>query len=249
MHRATLPTPTVPLRVVVADDEPVAAESLAAELRALACEVVAVTLSGQEALRACAATRPDVCFTDVSMPGTDGLAVARTLRVAAPGIRVVFVSAHPHFAVDAYAADVVDFVLKPARRSRLAQAVARIERARVEPDAGERLLVPERGTINLVPIRDIEWVQADDYYLWLHTTTRAWMLRERMHRLEAQLVRNDFLRVHRSSMVRVQAVVSLDASLAEPVVVMRSGARVRVARERLSQVKEQLAARAAPPAP
>lgn len=232
---------TVPMRVVVGDDEPVAADALASELRRLGCDVVAVSRSGAATIDACAATRPAACFTDVSMPGIDGLAVARALREVAPGVRVVFVSAHPHFAVDAYAADVVDFVLKPLRRSRLADAVDRVRRSRADPDAGDRLLIPERGTVHLVPIREIEWVQADGYYLWLHTAQRAWMLRERMHRLEARLMHAGFLRVHRSAMVRVTSVVSFDgAGSADPRVILLSGARVRVARDRLALVRERL---------
>ena len=229
-------------RVVVADDEPVAAESLAAELQRLGCTVLAVTRSGDAAIAACRDLLPDACFTDVSMPGTDGLAVARALRSAASGVRVVFVSAHPHYAVDAYSADVVDFVLKPLRRARLADAVDRVQRSRVEPDAGDRLLVPERGTMHLVPIRDIEWVQADAYYLWLHTAARAWMLRERMHRMQARLETAGFIRVHRSAMVRRTAITSLDTTTAgEPCLVLMSGARVRVARDRLGTVRECLA--------
>jgi two-component system, LytTR family, response regulator len=233
------PPPCSPLRVVVADDEPVAAESLAAELRRLGCEVVAVARSGDAAIAACAAHAPSVCFTDVSMPGTDGLAVARALRDVSPGVRVVFVSAHPHFAVDAYAADVVDFVLKPIRRPRLAEAVERVRRSRVDADEGDRLLIPERGTVHLVPIRDVEWVQADGYNLWLHTTARAWMLRERMHRLASRLEQAGFVRVHRSAMVRIAAVVSCDAG-SDPCVVLKSGARVRVSRERLHVVRMRL---------
>lgn len=230
-----------PLRVVVADDEPVAAESLAAELRRLGCDVVAVARSGAAAIDACATLRPAACFTDVSMPSTDGLAVARALREVSPGVRVVFVSAHPHFAVEAYAADVVDFVLKPIRRSRLSDAVERVKRSRIDADSGDRLLVPERGTIHLVPIRDIEWVQADGYYLWLHTAQRAWMLRERMHRLEKQMVDAGFLRVHRSALVRVGAIVKLDGtSGSDPAVVLQSGARVRVARDRLVAIRARL---------
>ncbi len=241
----TLPTTaaSATLRVVVADDEPIAAESLAAELRRLGCDVVAVARSGRAAIEACALMRPAACFTDVSMPGTDGLAVARALREVSPGVRVVFVSAHPHFAVEAYAADVVDFVLKPIRRTRLSDAVERVRRSRAEPDAGDRLLVPERGTVHLVPVRDIEWVQADGYYLWLHTVQRAWMLRERMHRLEARLLDAGFLRVHRSAMVRIAAVVSLDAAGGSDfTVVLLSGARVKVARDRLSTIRDVLVA-------
>ena len=204
--------------------------------------MLAVTRSGDAAIAACAELRPDACFTDVSMPGTDGLAVARALRTVASGVRVVFVSAHPHFAVEAYSADVVNFVVKPVRRSRLADAVNRVQRSRVEPDAGDRLLVPERGTIHLVPIRDIEWVQADADYLWLPTAARAWMLRERMHRMQARPESAGFLRVHRTAMVRRTAILALDTTQAsEPCLVLRSGARVRVARDRLPSVREILA--------
>lgn len=232
---------TAPLRVVVADDEPIAAESLAAELQRLGCDVVAITRGGAAAIAACAELGPGACFTDVSMPGVDGLAVARALREAAAGVRVVFVSAHPDFAVEAYAADVVDFVVKPIRRSRLAQAVERVHRSRTEMESGERLLVPERGAVHLVPIREIEWVQADGYYLWLHTPHRAWMLRERMHRLETRLETAGFFRVHRSAMVRRTAVTSLDVSNpAEPYAVLRSGARVRVARDRMNAVRASM---------
>jgi len=235
------PMPSAPLRVVVADDEPVASELLAAELRRLGCEVVAVARSGAAAIEACATLHPAACFTDVSMPNTDGLAVARALRDVSPGVRVVFVSAHPHFAVEAYAADVVDFVLKPFRRSRLSEAVDRVKRSRLDPDSGDRLLVPERGTVHLVPIRDIEWVQADGYYLWLHTAQRAWMLRERMHRLETRLGNAGFLRVHRSALVRAAAIVTLDATgTGDPTVVLQSGIRVRVARDRLGDVRARL---------
>lgn len=236
---------TVPaLRVVVSDDEPVAAELLTRELERLGCVVVATTLSGDAAIRACAEHRPDACFTDVSMPGIDGLAVARALRASSVGIRVVFVSAHPHFAVDAYAADVVDFVMKPVRRDRLAESVARVMRA-IQPregsdDTGERLLVSERGSVHLVPIREIEWVQADDYNLWLHTPSRAWMLRERMHRLEERLVANGFLRVHRSALVQRRAIASLETDAGETHVILTSGARVRVARERVASTRAQL---------
>ncbi len=233
------------LRVVVSDDEPVAAELLTRELERLGCVVVATTLSGEAAIRACAEHRPDGCFTDVSMPGVDGLAVARALRGSSAGIRVVFVSAHPHFAVDAYAADVVDFVMKPVRRDRLAEAVARVMRSVQlqrdgSGDTGERLLVSERGSVHLVPIREIEWVQADDYNLWLHTPSRAWMLRERMHRLEERLVANGFLRVHRSALVQRRAIASLETDAGETHVILTSGARVRVARERVASTRAQL---------
>ena len=231
-----------PLRVVVADDEPIAANSLAAALRLRGCDVVATTLSGSAAIAACESLQPVACFTDVSMPGADGLAVARALRTATSGVRLVFVSAHPHFAVDAYAADVVDFIVKPFRRTRLADAVERVRCSITDRDDGLRLLVTERGGVHLVPVRKIERVQADGYYLWLHTVQRAWMLRERMHRMESTLSAAGFVRVHRSALVRRSAIVSIDAlGEAEPSVRLVSGVRVKVARDRLAANHERVA--------
>lgn len=229
------------LRVVVADDEPIAAAALAAELQRLDCDVVAICANGESAIARCAALRPDACFTDVAMPERDGLAVARALREAAPGVRVVFVSAHPHFAIEAYGADVVDFVLKPVRRARLAAAVDRLRRALGATDQDDRILVTEHGSVHVVPIREIEWVQADGYNLWLHTAKRAWLIRERMHRMEARLQSAGFLRVHRSALVRLNAIQSIEqAEQAEPTVVLTSGARVKAARDRLSEIRNSL---------
>jgi two-component system LytT family response regulator len=232
----------VTVRVVVADDEPLAAEGLAAEMRRLGCDVVAVTRSGDDAIAACVRERPSLLLADVSMPGRDGLAVAHALRQAAPEVRVVFVTAHPHYAVEAFAADVVDFVPKPVRRARLAEALARVQRSITAGEDEARLVVGERGALHVLSIRDIEWVQADGAVLWLHTPLRAWMVRERMHKLEARMTPHGFLRVHRSALVRESAIVSLHPEESgTATVVLRSGARVRVSRDRVGVVRSALA--------
>lgn len=237
------------LRVVVADDEPLAAQALAAELERLGCQVVAIAERGRAAIDACLTHQPDACFTDIAMPDRDGLAVARALRDAAPQVCVVFVSAHPQFAVEAFGADVTDYVLKPVRRARLAEAVERVRRSLPDADNGDdaRLLVSERGASHVIPVRDIEWVQADGYTVWLHTARRAWLLRERMHTLEARLATAGFVRVHRSALVRRDVMVSLLDSDGAPHVVLTSGARVRVSRERTGEVRAVLRALAGTP--
>ncbi|WP_053333551.1 LytR/AlgR family response regulator transcription factor [Gemmatimonas phototrophica] len=237
---------TVPLRVVVADDEPVAAAVLADDLSRLGCDVVAITARGDDAVAACARYAADACFTDIAMPQHDGLEVARTLRAHTPQLCVVFVSAHAHFAVQAFGADVVDYVLKPARRSRLAEAVERVRRVRAEragasDTAEQRLIVVERGSVHTVPVKDIEWVQADGYSAWLHTAKRSYIVRERMHKLEERLGMHGFLRVHRSALVRQSAILTLEQPAAgDPAVVLRSGTRVKVARDRVSALRHAL---------
>lgn len=234
------------LRVVVADDEPLAAAVLSRELERLGCVVVASTATGRTAIEACMTHAPDACFTDISMPDSDGMAVAGALRSASPGVSVVFVSAHAHYAVEAFGVDVVDYVLKPLRRARLEEAVERVRRARHERHMrdvveDERLVVTERGNVQMIAVRELEWVQADGYSVWLHTAQRAWITRERMHRMEERLANHGFLRVHRSALVRRTAVEALlSADDGEPYLVLRSGTRVRVARDRVPVIRDWL---------
>jgi two-component system, LytTR family, response regulator len=228
------------IRTVVADDEPLAAAALAHELQRLGCDVVAVTGTGRSTVEACVAHRPQLCVADVSMPDGDGLAMARALRVAAPTVRVVFVTAHPQYAVDAFAAEVVDFVPKPIRRARLADAIARATRV-IRGDEEPRLAVGERGAVQLLGLRDIDWIQADGPMLWIHTSLRAWPLRERMQQLEERLAGHGFLRVHRSALVREGTIVSFESGGdGDAYVVLHSGARVRVARDRIAEVRIRL---------
>lgn len=235
-------TSATPLRVVVAEDEPLAAEALARELRHLGCDVVAMTGTGDRALEACVQLRPHCCVADVMMPGRDGLALARALRLAAPSVRVLFVTAHPEFAVDAFAEEVVDFVPKPVRRTRLADAVARVRRAVTTGDDEPRLLVGERGAMQVLAVREIEWVQSDGPLVWLHTAHRAWAQRDRMQQLETKLSPHGFLRVHRTALVRLAAVTSFTANgEREAILLLKSGTRVRVARDRVALVREALA--------
>lgn len=237
------PLRTAVLRVVVAEADLSAADLLCRQLVALDCQPVAVVANGDEALTACLTHRPHCCVAEVDIPVRDGLSLARALRVAAPEVRMLFVTANPAYAVDAFAEEIVDFVLKPVRRARLADALARVRRAVALEDDEPRLLVGERGALHVLAVRDLEWVQADGATLWLHTAHRAWARRERMQRIEQELAPHGFLRVHRSALVRLGAVTSLaQGTHREHVLRLRSGREVRVARYRVADVREALAA-------
>lgn len=234
------------LRVVVAENAPMAGESITRVLTSLGCEVVAVACNGESALTACLAHRPHCCISEVVMPVRGGVSLARSLRITAPEVRVIFVTAQLRYAVQAFAEEVIDFVPKPVRPARLSEALDRVRR-NVAVGANEpRLLVGERGALHVVAIRDLEWVQADGATLWLHTAHRAWARRERMRRLEHELAPHGFLRVHRSALVRLDAVTSLVVGEdRDHVVRLRSGTQVRVARDRVAVVRNKLAAKAA----
>jgi two-component system LytT family response regulator len=231
-----------PLRVVVAEDELRAAESVAQLLTLLGCQVVAVAATGERALEACVTHRPHCCVSEVTLPVLDGLALARSLRIAAPEVRMIFVSAHLRYAIDAFAEAVIDFVPKPIRRPRLSEALDRVRQRVTSGDDAPRVLVGERGAVHMLSIRDLEWVQADGATLWLHTAHRSWARRERMQRLEEDLAPHGFVRVHRSALVRLGAVTSLvPGNDRAHLVRLRSGTQVRVARDRVAIVRDALA--------
>lgn len=205
------------LRAVIADDEPLARARL---LRLLSqfedVEVVADCASGGEAIAALQLQRPDVVFLDIQMPDLDGFDVLESLpKPERP--HVVFVTAHSEHAVRAFGARAVDYLLKPVSAERLRQAV---ERVRPLPPADAsvpvrdypaRIAVPVGLRIQLVPTDEIDYISAHANYAELHLGTRALVLRETMAHLESRLDPRRFLRVHRSRIVRLDAIVDVES--------------------------------------
>jgi two-component system LytT family response regulator len=206
------------LRVLIADDEPAALNGLARRLAAMpAVRVVATCLNGIEALERIRATRPDAAFLDVAMPGLSGLDVVRALT---PSERphIVFVTAYERFAIQAFDLYAVDYLLKPFARERLAATVARLhERRQGQTSANQslddflsaspdRLVVRDGETILVIPAHEIDWCAAEDNYVRIHAGPRRHLVRMTMRRLEEQLPRSTFARIHRSAIVNVERV-------------------------------------------
>ena len=211
------------LRVLVADDEPAALSGLARRLAATpSVHIVAACRNGIEALEQIRATRPDVAFLDVSMPGLTGLDVVRALDPAERP-HIVFVTAYERFAVQAFDLYAVDYLLKPFTRDRLASAVARLyDRRRSRTPANEaledflnstqtsatadRLVVKTGETILVIPTHEIDWCAADDNYVRIHAGPKHHLIRMTMRRLEELLPRTTFARIHRSAIVNLERV-------------------------------------------
>ena len=209
------------LRVLIADDEPAALSGLARRLAATAgVSVVATCRNGIEALERIRATRPDAAFLDVAMPGLSGLDVVRAL---APPERphIVFVTAYERFALQAFDLYAVDYLLKPFARERLAAAVARLHerrqgRAPANPAlddflnatqlGADRLVVKDGETLLVIPTHEIDWCAAEDNYVRIHAGPKRHLVRLTMRRLEEQLPRATFARIHRSAIVNVERV-------------------------------------------
>jgi two-component system LytT family response regulator len=221
-------SPEAPLRVLVVDDEAPARRKL---LRLLSedalVEVVAEADSGVAAVAAIAEHRPDLVLLDVQMPGMDGLEVTRALS-AAHTPRIVFVTAHEQYAVRAFEVHAFDYLLKPVSRERFRDVLRRAREQSGQGDSAlsarmrdrfaelrrvrsfaDRLLVHEDGRARFVPVQDIAWVEADRNYLVLHCRAGTYTLRGTLDALEKTLDPKDFVRINRSSVVRLDAIREL----------------------------------------
>jgi two-component system, LytTR family, response regulator len=242
------------IRVLVVDDE---APARAALRRMLSddpeIDVVGCCADGDAALAAIRASAPEVLFLDVRMPGLGGFEVVEAAGTNPP--RVVFVTAHPGHALEAFDAAAVDYVLKPFDDERFARALARAKMAAradralalAQRNAGaaapsaprylERIAVPIDEGVRLVPVAEIDWIEAQDYYVEIHTGGRGYLLRRSLREFEERLDPQRFARVHRSAIVNVGFVESLrPATHGERDLLLRDGTRLklsRVYRERL----------------
>lgn len=195
------------IRAIVVDDEPMALARLSRLLRAEdGVEVVAECGDGASAIAALRSHRPDVAFLDIRMPGMDGLRVSA--NAVAGDACVVYVTAHSEHAVRAFETDAVDYLLKPFTVRRLQAALARL-RARVaarKPAFPERLLLQAGARQRLVPVQAIDSLLASANYVEVHCGHERLLARETLTAIETRLDPAQFVRIHRSRLVRIGAV-------------------------------------------
>ena len=208
----------MPMRVVIADDERLARERLRALLaEAGGVEVVAEAADGDAALHACAEHHPDLVLLDISMPGIDGLEAARHLAGFEPRPAVVFCTAYDAHALSAFEAQAIDYLVKPVRAERLAAALARVRtfsagRAQ-QGDAAPghkrtHLCARLRGSLRLVPIDDVRYLQAEEKYVVVHHARGEDLIEESLKSLEAEFA-DRFVRIHRNCLVARSEIVEL----------------------------------------
>jgi len=207
------------LRALVVDDEQPALEELSWLLRQdERIAQVRTAGSGAEALRALEAGDIDVVFSDISMPGLDGMDLARVIARFTERPQVVFVTAHDQHAVDAFAVDAVDYVMKPVRAERLSEAVRRVV-ASVEPatagaarrsggqaEADETIPVELGGVTRFITRSQVRYAQAQGDYARLHTPAGSHLVRIPLSTLEERWAAAGFVRIHRSTLVSLSHV-------------------------------------------
>ena len=206
------------MRVVIADDEPLARERLRDLLAAQPdVELVAEAADGREALHACAEHSPDLVLLDIAMPGIDGLEAARHLAAFEPRPAVVFCTAFDAHALSAFEAAAIDYLVKPVRAERLAAA---IERARTfaagrehaePPHSGQdrtHLCARLRGSLRLIPVEDVHYLQAEEKYVVVHHARGEDLIEESLKSLEEEFGER-FIRIHRNCLVARHEIVEL----------------------------------------
>ncbi len=202
----------MPLRTLIADDEPLAIERLqilCARLPQL--HLIGTASDGASALRLAEALQPDLLLLDIAMPGLDGLGVARALEGQSVRRAVIFVTAFDHFAIAAFDVAAVDYLLKPVELGRLERAVNRAASLLETAPAAEAVptspwsqefWVPHRSELIRILARDIDLIEAERDYMRLHLGQRSYLLHQTIGELERRLDPKEFIRLHRSTIVR-----------------------------------------------
>lgn len=249
------------IRTVVADDEPLARQILR-DLLAADPEIELVAEGDGASLAArLAALEVDLLFLDIEMPEVSGFDLVESLGPqAAPAI--VFVTAYESYALRAFEARALDYLLKPFSDSRFAAALQRAkERLRERrapgteaiagllaalqpsprPPFAERLLVPIGDKTVVVPCAEIDWIEAADYYARLHCGAKSYLLRESLTALEGRLDPARFARIHRSAIVQLDRIAELHPHFrSDQVVVLRGGQRLTLSSARRQLLEQRL---------
>jgi DNA-binding LytR/AlgR family response regulator len=200
------------IRALVVDDEAPARGELRYLLSAHPeLEVVGEAATAGEALALAEKIRYDVVFLDVEMPGLTGLETARLILDRKERPAVVFVTAHERYAVDAFAVEAFDYLVKPVEPERLARVVDRLKQARSRQDAPvEKIaVVSAGGAKTLLDYDAIHWIAADGDYSRVHTYDRAYLATSPLRELEELLPSNRFARIHRSHLVNLAKVAAV----------------------------------------
>jgi two-component system LytT family response regulator len=228
------------IRALLVDDEALARRGIHQLLAAHPdVTVVGECRDGREALAALETLAPDLLFLDVQMPELDGFGVMREAIAARGADRLpvtVFLTAFEEFALDAFDVEAVDYLVKPVSEQRFEATMQRVRRrlaaAHGTPDAARHVVIATAKGQRIIPLDDIEWIGADDYYAAVYTERRRHLLRETMASLESRLDPARFVRVHRGAIVSIAHIREVRSTDGDTIVILRDGTRLPVSRRR-----------------
>jgi two-component system LytT family response regulator len=234
------------IRVLVVDDEPLARRNLTVLLRRDPdIGPVAECGSGLDAVEEIRKSKPDLVFLDVQMPECDGFDVIELLGSDLPST-IIFVTAYDEYALRAFEAGALDYLLKPFDDARFDRALYRAKDklahyAPLQPRPVERLVVKSRGQVVFLNVAEIDWVEAADYYACLHVGSSTHILRRTLLELERDLGDAKFIRIHRSTIVNLDRIRGLELQNdGEYEVVLQSRVRLRLSRRFRRRLQDRM---------
>ncbi|MGH8177849.1 MAG: LytR/AlgR family response regulator transcription factor [Steroidobacter sp.] len=240
-----------PIRALVVDDEPLARRNVAVLLRDDPCiEAIAECGSGVEAVEVIRTWRPDLVFLDVQMPELGGFDVLELLGAELPPA-IIFVTAYDKYALRAFEAGALDYLLKPFDDARFARALRRAKdklahHSLLGPKRAQRLVVRSPGQVLFVNVSDIDWIEAASYYACLHVGRDTHIIRRTLSELERDLGEEKFIRIHRSIIVNLERIHGLELqSGGEYEVVLKSKVRLRLSRRFRKRLQDRIGAMSA----
>ena len=247
---------------MIVDDEPLARTGIRSLLKEDAeVEIVGECGDGQEAVEAITALHPDLIFLDIQMPELDGFEVLEALDPDTIPL-VVFVTAYDQYALRAFQVHALDYLLKPFDKERFLEALVRVKgllrekngmqvtRRIVEMlDSGKaerghvgRIMIRAGGRITFVRVEEVDWVEAQGDYICLHSAGKKHLVREKISDMEAQLSPEQFVRIHRSTIVNIARIKEMQPLFhGEYTVVLHDNTRLTLSRSFRDRVFEQLA--------
>ena len=206
------------MNVLIVDDEQLARQRLRHMLSGMGEQVVGEAASGEQALKQTMNSSPDVVLMDIRMPGMDGLEAAGYINQMENPPAIIFTTAYSDHALEAFKTHAIDYLLKPIKQERLANAIsaakrltrAQIERLRTadEGDVRSKICVKSRGSLELVPVDDIIYFKADQKYVTLKTDDHEYLIEESLKALEQEF-NHRFVRIHRNALVSESHIAGL----------------------------------------
>lgn len=246
------------IRTLIIDDEPLARDGIRLLLTVdQQFDIIGECANGKEAVAAIKKYHPDLVFLDVQMPELDGFGVLKSLSENKLPL-VVFVTAFDKFAIDAFEAHALDYILKPVDPVRFAATIARIKKRLNEQEVAQisqrlvellntdlssavalstrisylnRFTLKTGDRLHFVDVAEVDWIEAEDYYAKLHVGKHTHLIRETLSHMEKQLDPAKFVRIHRSTIVNIERVKELKAHFrGEYFVILADGTKLKSSR-------------------
>ncbi len=222
------------LRALIVDDERLARRKIRTFLEARNDVAIAGEAANvEEAIALVGSARPDLILLDIQMPGGDGFDVVRALpenHVPA----VVFITAHDDYAIRAFEVAAIDYLLKPFDRRRFDEAIERAKKNAPRDLRAAFFPVKKRDRTIIVPVREVDWIEAEGKYVRLHVKEQSYLVRDAINAVEERLDGRLFVRIHRSTIVNLRRVAEVrDATT----VVLHDGTQLTMSRRFRSRVR------------